>query len=321
MGKPSAPSPPDPQATAAAQGQASREAVEASARFNQIGVESPYGRQFYTGTLGEPDRTLNIELTPEGQRAMAAQQGITGDVAEFGQETLAPGVFERLSAGPGTAGDVFYERGMGRIAPGFERAQEQLESRLIGQGIAPGSRAWNQAQTQLAEQRDRAYTDLALGAEQFGFGEDRAQRSQSINELAALLRGAPAIGQPATTSPGQYGVQPPDIAGLTAANYAGRMNQYNTQAGQLGGLYNLGGTLGAAALMAPVGTFSDERMKENIRKVGTLDDGLPVYAFRYKVGGNTQLGLMAQDVEKAKPEAVSTHTSGYKMVDYDKAVQ
>ena len=64
------------------------------------------------------------------------------------------------------------------------------------------------------------------------------------------------------------------------------------------------------------GTFSDERLKSDIRRVGSTDDGLPVYVYRMG-DGPTQMGVMAQEVEQREPRAVRTHSSGYKMVDYD----
>ena len=61
-------------------------------------------------------------------------------------------------------------------------------------------------------------------------------------------------------------------------------------------------------------------MKEDIEKVGELTDGQPVYKYRY-IGDNViQIGLMAQDVEKTRPDAV-TEVGGYKAVDYGKATQ
>jgi hypothetical protein len=80
---------------------------------------------------------------------------------------------------------------------------------------------------------------------------------------------------------------------------------------------SLGGTLGGAAIMA-----SDIRTKENIKAIGWLPNGLPVYEFEYKPefknqwGHGTQVGVMAQDVEKVLPEAVIEHPDGYKMVNY-----
>lgn len=70
---------------------------------------------------------------------------------------------------------------------------------------------------------------------------------------------------------------------------------------------------------APSGlTFSDARLKTNIKRVGTTDDGLSIYSYKMKTGGPTQLGVLAQEVEQTRPDAVHVHASGYRMVDYDK---
>ncbi len=67
--------------------------------------------------------------------------------------------------------------------------------------------------------------------------------------------------------------------------------------------------------------LSDKRAKKNIKEVGELDNGLPVYAFEYKDGGPVQIWLMAQDVEKKKPEAVHKRRGLFHMVDYAKATE
>jgi hypothetical protein len=63
---------------------------------------------------------------------------------------------------------------------------------------------------------------------------------------------------------------------------------------------------------------SDRRLKTDIKRVGTLDNGLPVYSYRYTGSPQFELGLMAQDVEKVKPEAVR-EIAGYKAVNYEMA--
>ena len=92
------------------------------------------------------------------------------------------------------------------------------------------------------------------------------------------------------------------------------MQRYGIQANQaasnLGGLFNLAGSLGSAALLAP----SDRRLKSNIVRLGTHPLGIGIYA--YDIFGERQLGVMADEVEQVKPEAVMTHPSGYKMVNY-----
>lgn len=86
------------------------------------------------------------------------------------------------------------------------------------------------------------------------------------------------------------------------------------QQGQSVGASPLGQIGGLA--MAATSLFSDERLKEDITKVGKTDDGLNIFTYRYKGGGPVHMGVMAQEVEKKHPEAVTRHSSGYRMVDY-----
>lgn len=67
---------------------------------------------------------------------------------------------------------------------------------------------------------------------------------------------------------------------------------------------------GASIFMA-----SDRRLKTDIQRVGTTDGGLPIYTYKYKGESMTQMGVMAQDVEKVNPEAVREF-GGYKAVNY-----
>lgn len=84
----------------------------------------------------------------------------------------------------------------------------------------------------------------------------------------------------------------------------------------------LGGGLGLAGLgLQAAGLFSDARLKEDITPVGKLDDGQNVYSYRYKGSPTTQIGLMAQEVEKIHPEAVHVDpATGFKKVRYDLAM-
>jgi hypothetical protein len=67
---------------------------------------------------------------------------------------------------------------------------------------------------------------------------------------------------------------------------------------------------------------SDRRLKQEIVKIGMHPAGFGVYLFDYKPeyrdqwGYGRQFGVMADEVEKVMPEAVSVHPAGYKMVDY-----
>ncbi|QPF87038.1 tail fiber domain-containing protein [Bradyrhizobium genosp. L] len=69
--------------------------------------------------------------------------------------------------------------------------------------------------------------------------------------------------------------------------------------------------LGTAALTA----YSDARVKENVEEVGKTFDGQKIYRFNYRGSPLTQIGLIAQDVEKKHPDAVG-EDRGIKTVDY-----
>ncbi|MES2637554.1 MAG: tail fiber domain-containing protein [Pseudomonadota bacterium] len=77
-----------------------------------------------------------------------------------------------------------------------------------------------------------------------------------------------------------------------------------------------GSTLGTVAGLAltAASLFSDARLKTNIKKVGTHPLGIGIY--EYDKFGERERGVMAQEAEKVKPEAVTTHASGFKQVNY-----
>uniref|UniRef100_UPI0013D75FA9 tail fiber domain-containing protein n=1 Tax=Acinetobacter baumannii TaxID=470 RepID=UPI0013D75FA9 len=66
---------------------------------------------------------------------------------------------------------------------------------------------------------------------------------------------------------------------------------------------------------------SDRRMKRDVAQVGELDNGLPVYRYRYRDGGPPEIGLMAEDVRKLNPDAVATMENGLMAVDYQSATR
>lgn len=85
-----------------------------------------------------------------------------------------------------------------------------------------------------------------------------------------------------------------------------------------GGDSGIGQAIGAAASVASL--FSDERVKENIQRIGETFDGQPLYRYNYKGDPATQIGLIAQEVEQTHPEAVG-EVGGIKTVDYRRATE
>jgi hypothetical protein len=101
-------------------------------------------------------------------------------------------------------------------------------------------------------------------------------------------------------------------------------SQFNSMKPKMGGSGGGGGggfnpmsAIGPAISL--MGMFSDARLKKNIEPVGKTYDGQNIY--RYDFGdGNTQLGLIAQEVAKHKPESVGKK-DGYLTVDYKRATK
>jgi hypothetical protein len=98
--------------------------------------------------------------------------------------------------------------------------------------------------------------------------------------------------------------------------------------GQIGGAIKGAEVLGSAAAGAGEGIgalmamlpFSDRRLKDDIEKIGKTFDGQDIVRYRYKGEPATQIGLIAQDVEKHHPDAVGL-AGGYRTVDYRKATE
>jgi hypothetical protein len=68
----------------------------------------------------------------------------------------------------------------------------------------------------------------------------------------------------------------------------------------------------------PTKPYSDVRLKKDINYLFTMNNGVPIYKFKYKWSDDVSIGTMAQDIEDMIPEAVSHDSNGYKMVNYSK---
>lgn len=78
---------------------------------------------------------------------------------------------------------------------------------------------------------------------------------------------------------------------------------------------NTAQTLGIAATALPFLMMSDVRTKENIERVGTHDSGAGLYKYNYKGNPTPQIGVLAQEMEQVKPEAVH-EIDGIRYVDF-----
>jgi hypothetical protein len=149
-------------------------------------------------------------------------------------------------------------------------------------------------------------------------------RNEPLNTLNAVRTGAQVQGPTFVNPAQQANTAGADILGATQMGYNAQLAASNASNAannaMTSGLFSLGG----AALMSPIGTFSDIRTKENIEVIGVAENGLTVYKYEYKpefkdhelAGHGVHYGYMAQEVEQVYPYAVKTLDDGYKVVDY-----
>ncbi len=346
MGKdaPEAPQAPDPAEVARAQAAANIRTAREQARLAMTGQTTPLGSLQYVADPTSPSGYRAVtEYSPEQLALLRQQQELTsqfGDIAgqQFGiygeqlgrvNDTISS-PFD-LSAARGTEiSDI--QRTF--LDPQWEQQRSQLEADLLNRGIRPGSEAYETQMRQFSQQKDDAYNKMFLDA--WGLANNAAltERNIPLTDLAAVsgmsVPGQPAAPQFASTP--APGVAPTDVTGATYQSYQGNVNNYNQQMAQqnaqMGGLFGLGSSLlggwaqsgfpGAAAGLA---MLSDRRTKTNVRKIGDDPRGWGVFLFEYALDGlkelGQQIGYMADEVEKVRPEVVFTDPiSGLKGINY-----
>jgi hypothetical protein len=79
-----------------------------------------------------------------------------------------------------------------------------------------------------------------------------------------------------------------------------------------------GGARGGGGGGGGGGRRSDVRLKHDIALLGRLDDGLGFYRFVYNGGDKAYVGVLAQDVQTVRSDAVVRGSDGYLRVYYDK---
>lgn len=230
------------------------------------------------------------------------------------------------------------------------QANEQAMSGGLGTAIMSGAFGGDRAgiaAANLNQQQGLAYGKTMADIYQQGYGQavETAGQQQGVAlgaeqaNKARLLTGANQIANLGTTA------QTAGLQGAEAQINAGTLEQQTEQAGKTAlvnqfmqeqgypfqvaqflaniamGTGSLSGSTTTSTQPAPF--FSDRRLKEDVKRIGKTDDGLPIYKFKYKGDDThqTHVGFMADEVEQKKPEAVGLHPSGYKTVDYDKATR
>lgn len=276
---------------------------EAKARQSQIetiqrgqfGVESSLGG---LGTKVNPDGTVSRvfdESQADIQRGGLIGQGLEG-----------------LSLDPSRAEDAFVSRSNRLLDPRFEQQSADLERNLANRGISMDSEQGRRLTEDLRRSQGSQRADIADRAISSGQG----LAGQQIANIGALAGQRDILSLPGLG--GATGAQDLFAQKFQAdKDRQDRINQFKAQRGSaIGSL--IGGGL----------ALSDKRLKENLKAVGRLDNGLAIYIGNYNdkaieldstLNKTPQLFLIAQEVQETNPEAV-IEKDGYLMVNYKEAI-
>lgn len=268
MSKPKAPQAPDPTVVANAQTQSNKDTAIANAELNRVNQTSPLGSSTYqvTGTNadGTPQYSQNISLSPGEQNLF--DLGIKGQTAlGTTANNMIPGLENAYSKqfNPGDFGasvkqaqDAAYGAQTQYLDPQFARGQQSLDAKLANQGLSTGDTAYNNAQEQFGNQKQQAYqgaqdTAITAGNQEQNtlYQQALGQYQEPLNIFNALSTGAQAQ-QPTFGSVPQSNVANTNVAGITQDAYGNQMSAYQQQMAGINNLFGLGGTLGAAAILA-----------------------------------------------------------------------
>jgi hypothetical protein len=249
------------------------------------------------------------------QEQMALRAGADVDTASENQRQQMAMRRQQYGIDP-TSGVAMGQDNANAVMTAAAKAQAQNQTRTAAHeiGLQKLANVYN-AYAGLPAQGNAA-TSLALGAT----GQGTAAGQSTVGNATNLSTASNAATQTAMGGWGQVGTLGVQKYNADVGLYSAQQQAESASAGGLGSAI---GSLGSAYLMRP---GSDIRIKQDIVQVGQLNNGFPLYAFQYKPefrdvqGHGFRIGVMAQDIEKVIPDAVSIHADGYKIVDYGKVL-
>lgn len=263
-------------------------------QYNAFGSETswttdangnPVQTQSFGGPLGDASRSLMSQVA-----ANAGQPIGTGDQARE------------------AATKAYYERASSRLDPAFQRREDEMRARLAAQGLDPGSAAYGNDYDVFNRGRNDAYATAEREAQTAGnqaqdltFRQNVVARQEPLNELGQL-RGF-------TSMPG---FMPANFMRAGEAQYGGDLQRYGIDQAAKNSKMSGGANVGAAALMA-----SDEAIKAEIERLDVeVIPGVRLARWKWRDGGSPGLGVVAQDVERVRPDLVERDRDGVLCVNY-----
>lgn len=267
-----------------------------TAQLRQQGLQP--GSEAYDRAMKNLLTSQNDAMTQAGYQATMGgydeaarryQQMLQGQGQEFEQgfsteQARANDILSRYGALLGGQGQQFGQLSdILRMSNEEERARAALNAQIQGQNFGQNLTEYNLPWQQMAQ----------------------AQQMQGNYQTGPTL---PGFGT-------ATGYNPADMMGAAQNKYNANMGQYNAGQQKKGNIMNTGAQLGAAFMM------SDENLKDNIGKVDgeralEIILGLNGYTYNWKDSGRRDMGVIAQEVERAVPELVRRTQAGILTVNY-----
>lgn len=259
----------------------------------------------------------NYDQNAGAQQAQYAAQGAKNGA--FGGSRY--GLGESALLGDLTRGRAATEAGLRSDAWDKAYGYSNLDADRRQQSSAYG--AQSQMQAALANQGsqnsaiDRYLTSAGL-LSGIGSAQDSSNRG-NIDLLSQLGGDQRDIAQSQATAPlSLLQAQQSLLSGLPLSMFGGQTStgsSTGTSTSNPSLLQGIGQGAQTAASLAAL--FSDPALKIDIERVGTRPDGLGLYEYAYAWAPEERhTGVMADEVVRVRPDAVSRHESGFLMVDY-----
>ena len=241
---------------------------------------------YWGGNINWSGGGNNINITPPGNRP-------THPIAGGGGNRWQPRVDHRQNAGNRAARDFRGNRGQQVLNPGGRPGNRpgagNRPSNRPSAGTKPGG-----GRTNVGGNRPNRGAHIAHR----GQGQRGSARARTSHRAAGARASHRGGGRQQFARGGRGGG-----GGLRARGGGGR-----------GGFRGGGGRGGGGR----GGRRSDIRLKHDIVFLGYLNDGLGLYRFSYNGSDKPYVGVMAQEVERIVPAAVTRGRDGYLLVNYEK---
>lgn len=286
---------------------------------NRVAGFSPETMQAQQGIMGQAAGGVpGVSAARDTLTAMLGGQGGFPGMDAVRQNVLGGAIpaATAMFSGSGMANSSVAQEGVGRaaaeaLAPFEYGAWNAAQDRAVSAAsMMPGMEAAMympfDRMAGVGAQQD-AMSQQRINADMQRWYEQEGQQAQNYQGYLNAIMGLGGMGGQQTSQ------QPMPGTGLGPAVMGG-LGAFGT----LAGIPALAGTSMPAigGILAGLAGLSDRRAKEDVRRVGWLDNGVAVYRFRYRGHPGYMLGVMADEV----PWAVRGEWGGYALVDYGEVV-